>query len=196
MEIASNEKNQARGFYILSAIFGLITCAIFYIAIQPASKSGVWFAAFLFLIFALLFLFFAKFYQKKYEKLGATPLFIDELPPNIGELMTGKISVARPNFKKAKEVSLANIRYHGGNKNSQYDVLCSTKSECKLRFEKSATWLDFEIEIPSQGRASGRERNINIYWELSIAYTEDLSLVKRSWRITVNPAKEKFNFQA
>lgn len=193
IEINSLEKSDAKAFYILSAVCSFIAGFIIWQAFLQTSSGGIWIAAFFFLIFGILFYCVGGYYRKKFSKLGPTPLFINEQSVHLGGGLGGQIRIDQPKFSKIHEVTLTNMYYRGGDNFDHCEVLNTSKGECQIRHELGVTWLDFEVLVPEYGCATKHKRNKKFYWLLSIEYTEDLSLVKRTWPIEIKPFTGSFN---
>lgn len=190
LEIKCQERNSAKIFYLLSVILAIISGYILYLAFQPGSISGVWFGLVAFISFSGLFYILGHYHRTKYARLGHTPLFITEPAAQVGGAFRGRIRICKPHFSKVKHVTLTNIMYKGADSYNRYTTLHSSDGDCHPQHEAGYTWLDFEVEVPEEGRATQKLHNRSYFWELSMEYTEHLSLVKRSWLVEINPALE------
>lgn len=188
IEIKCQERNTAKVLYWVAAVLLLISSYLIFKALFGVAANGIWVAVFLFLLFTLLFYAIAAYHQRKFNILGATPLFIPHSRIEIGETLRGRIRIKREDFKRVNQVTLANMFYQGGEHNSHSSEFCASKAYCQLKHEPDVTWLDFEVEVHKEGRATEDLGNKKIYWVLSFEYNQDLSVIKRSWRVKIYPA--------
>ncbi len=186
LEIKCKERNDAKVLYWFSAVLSLASAYIFYLAFQPASKAGAWFGAFGFLIFGGILYAFATYQKNKYQKLGDTPLALDDSSGFIGGHLKGRIRINKPNFTLVNSVTLSNWHYRGGNNSTEYNQLSAETTNCKIVPDNNITWLEFDVSVPENGRATEHYGNGEYYWLLSIEFTKDLSLFKRSWPVHVS----------
>lgn len=188
--IASKEKSHGKVFKGLGVLMLLIAFFILWFVIFE--KSGqAWVASFMFLAMSAVFWGIGDYQQKKFDVLGETPLVITSKESKIGELLTGKIIINKIDFSKISQVSLTNFYYDGRQyDNGKIKKLRSVSGACEALQSNESTWLLFSIEVPISGKPTEDLRNRRYYWELSVEYTDKLTLYKRTWPVEILPAED------
>jgi hypothetical protein len=185
LEVAPEEQNLAKIFKLLAAIFSFLSVYMVWLVFFGNSSSGLWVGIFAFSASSALLFVIGKYHQDKYENLGDTILFLESANIALGGVLSGKVSIKQPHFSKVNKVCLTNLVYYGGHYNNRYEILVTVSTDCQLVFENDITWIEFHIKVPSSGRETSKRKNNHFYWELSIKYTENLSLTKRTWPVQV-----------
>lgn len=189
--IASKEKSLGKVFKGMAIAMLFIIMYLVWLGLFGSASGGIWIGAFLFFAFAGLCWGIGDYQQKKFDELGETPLVITSQGCKIGEALTGKIQINKARFSKISHVSLTNFYYDGRYRDTgQFEKLQTTQDTCDRVYENNVTWLVFSIKVPINGKTTKDLRNRRFYWEVSIEFTEKMTLYKRTWQVDILPAEE------
>ncbi|PQJ67025.1 hypothetical protein [Photobacterium angustum] len=183
--IHSEEKSESKGLYIGSILCLVPTLGVIYSSIQNASAGAV-IVGFVFFIFTLLLYVLGSFQNKKYKKLGKTPLILTPRYCSIGRRASGSILIERNQFNKVKVLFLTCWKTSKAG-SGQHNKVWQTTITPTIKFVESKTTLDFEFVIP-EGKKPTNEwfaSQNKYHWEIRLEFVENMDAIKRTWKIPV-----------
>ncbi len=185
--ISSNEKGTGNIFCYTSYFFS----ALFLIGIFKSVFDGNLKPVFLFmpfLFFCLVIYLLGRFLNKKFDKLGPTPLTVGSSVIPKGVKQQASILINKENFNCVREIQLKCIAISHSTQtdtsNSHTVFEKQLIAEPKYCEQKTTLYFDYEIPSnqPSSGKASSRS---SIYWKLEFNFRDGMEIVTRSWTIEV-----------
>ncbi|WP_068546011.1 hypothetical protein [Thalassotalea crassostreae] len=185
--LTSNEKGTGNIFCYISYVLSILIL----ISICNSLLNGEVKPAFIFipfLLFCLVIYLIGYFLNKKFNRLGKTPLTVSASLIPKGVKQHASIFVNQSNFNRIKNVQLKCLytKYSTSGGTVLPHVLFEKNIPIDSEFVCGTTTLSFEFEIPKDMPSSNDDTpKINIDWELSFKFIDGLEEVSRTWTIHV-----------
>ncbi|KPA51914.1 hypothetical protein VT25_17680 [Photobacterium leiognathi subsp. mandapamensis] len=185
--IHCKEKTIANVFFIFSFVLFLALLLITIAFIRNESAGIIWLFAMLpFVAFLLLMFFIGRYYRKKYNLLGDTPLYLPETQYTLGRLLPAMIEIDHPQFTRVANVTLCCLQSTSG-RSSAINTVWQSDIMIEPEYSNNQTHLLFNLFIPTSEKATDTSgfSKAKYVWEVSFEYIDKMTKVKRSWVIPV-----------
>lgn len=186
-KIASNEKGSGNIlFYISYVISTLIIFRIF--TILNSGEVKVAFLFLPFLLFSLGLYLMGSFLNKKFERLGKTPLTVTSPIISKGIKQNASIFINKKDFNRVNNIKLVCLytKYSTSGGTVLPATIYEKELPVKLEFNHGTTTLNFEFEIPeNMPSAKDETPKVKIDWQFSFKFMDGIEEVSRTWTIKV-----------
>lgn len=186
--IASEEKNTGKVISITALVFMAFVLLNSVTLFSANAKPGGWFLLLPFFVMCALMLVIGRYQQKKYDRLGATPLTLMSGECKLGQSMSAKIAISHQDFSRVNQLSLTCWKRNSSSNSTSYDKIWATEIVPTIQACFNGTELVFDICIPADKKPTnkGGWGAKKYHWELGFEYVEAMTAIKRTWKIPVS----------
>lgn len=186
--IASEEKNIGKVISITALVLLVFVLLNSMSLFSSSAKPGGWFLLIPFFVICALMLVIGRYQQKKYDRLGATPLKLSSDECKLGQSTRATITVGYNDFTRVNQLSLKCWRRNSSSETTSYDEVWGAEITPTIRACPMGTELEFDIVIPADKKPTNRGGwgAKKYHWELSFEYVEAMTAIKRTWKIPVS----------